>query len=148
MVTITHIKLTQGKVAIVDKEDFDFLNQFKWHYDKVTGYAKRHIRNKSIYLHKLINNTPEGFQTDHINRNKLDNRKENLRTCSRNLNQRNQDIDKTNTSGYKGVSWSKSMKKWEAFLFKNNKKINLGYFIDKLDAVRSRLNGEQKYWNI
>lgn len=148
MDNINYIKLTQNKFAIVDNKDFEYLNQWKWNYDKITGYAKRHIKNKSIYLHRIINNTPQNLFTDHINRNKLDNRKCNLRTCEKVLNQRNQKICKTNTSGYKGVSWSKSAKKWQSFIFKDNKKINLGFFIDKIDAIKSRLLGEKKYWNI
>jgi len=70
------IKLTQEKVALVDDADFEFLNQWKWFYHQ-TGYAKSCHR----YMHRLINKTPKGFHTDHINRNKLDNRKSNLRYC-------------------------------------------------------------------
>lgn len=141
------IKLTKGKVAIIDKEDFKYLNQWKWYYDK-NGYAKRKVNKKTIYMHRLINRTSNNLQTDHINRNKLDNKKSNLRTATRNTNQRNQNIDKTNTSGYKGISWSKVMNKWEVFIFKNNRKINLGYFKDIKEAYIKRKLGEKLYWEL
>src|SRR3990167_10859282 len=77
------IKLTQGKFAIVDNEDFEWLNQWKWHYNNSDGYAYRtkvfrRINGKQpkehISIHRLINKTPKGMETDHINHNRLDNR--------------------------------------------------------------------------
>jgi hypothetical protein len=72
------IPLTQGKFAIVDDEDFEYLNRWKWYFAPV-GYATRgdgHGRGNRtvVYMHRVVNKTTGGLVTDHINRNKLDNR--------------------------------------------------------------------------
>lgn len=144
------IKLTKGKEAIVDDEDYDFLSQWKWCYHN--GYAKRNKekidgkRMGHIFMHRLINKTPDGFDTDHINRNKLDNRKENLRTVTRGQNEINKNIRKDNTSGVKGVVWNKNMGRWMVRVWVDNKSIFLGYFKNLNDASKARLRGENKYY--
>ena len=98
------IELTQGKVAIVDDEDYEHLNQLKWHY--TNGYAKSTMprvegKQKQTFMHRIINNTQYDMETDHINRNTLDNRRENLRSATRFGNMRNR---KSHTkTGFKGV---------------------------------------------
>jgi hypothetical protein len=143
------IPLTQGKFAIVDDKDFEWLSKWKWYYDSFLGYAKRYIKiqgkTRSIYLHSVINNTPKKLQTDHINRNKLDNRRCNLRSVTKNQNKFNTGLWRHNTSGYKGVSWHKSYKRWEVYIGVNNQKINLGYFFNLEDAYRCRLKNEKQY---
>lgn len=136
------IKLTQGKFAIVDSEDFEYLNQWKWHY--AHGYARTSELRKS-YMHRLVNKTPKGFLTDHINRNKLDNRKCNLRTGNKGLNSINRGLQSNNTSGYKGVSWAKNVKKWETYIWINGVKKLLGYFELKSEAVMVRRKAEKTY---
>ena len=151
---MAEIELTQGKVTIVDDSDFEWLNQWKWRYvGGRQGYAKRHsprIKGKrtSIYMHRLINNTPEGMETDHINRNKLDNRKENLRTATRSLNQRNKGLQKNNVVGHPGIVWNKGHERWEARIKINNKQIYLGNYTDLEQAILSRKEGEKKYYDI
>ena len=116
------IKLSKGKVALVDNEDYIWLNQWKWHF-MAGGYAMRHLRisedknSKLIYMHRQILNTPKGLESDHINRNKLDNRKENLRVATRSQNNMNRKKRINCTSKYKGVSWHKQRKKWQARTF-------------------------------
>ena len=68
------IKLTKGKYALVDDADFKFLNRWKWFYSW-NGYAKRNSlvnenkkKHKWVWMHRVVNNTPTGFFTDHINR--------------------------------------------------------------------------------
>ena len=82
------IQLTKGKQAIVDDDDYEELNQFKWYSNN--GYVCRAIKINGVYktipLHRTVNKTPIGLETDHINRNKLDNRKSNLRSVSRSIN--------------------------------------------------------------
>jgi hypothetical protein len=94
-----YIELTQDKRVIVDDEDYDYLMQWKWYYDK--GYAVRDM--KHYYMHRELIEVPDGLVVDHINRDRLDNRKSNLRAVSRQLNSLNRSKTKSNTSGYKGV---------------------------------------------
>ena len=147
---IRKIKLTQGESAIVDAEDFEWLNQWKW-YIGSHGYAcrrpwlKKEKRYETILLHRFVNQTPRELLTDHKNRNKLDNRKCNLRTGNKSLNGINRGLQSNNTSGYKGVYWDKKNKKWCASIKKNNLKIHLGYFINIKDAIITRRKGEEKY---
>src|SRR4030066_2184242 len=109
------IKLTRGKVAIVDDEDYEWINQWKWHCNG-QGYAERHCdipgKRTMIKMHRLILNTPNGMETDHINHNRLDNRKSNLRVRTRSQNAINTPIRSSNTSGKKGVDWKKNVGKW------------------------------------
>src|SRR3990167_8957651 len=75
--------------TFVDDKDFQWLNQWKWYY--CNGYAMRN-REKSrglVRMHRMINNTPLNLFTDHINRDKLDNIRENLRTVVKSLNEHN-----------------------------------------------------------
>lgn len=117
------IKLTQGKVAIVDDSDFEYLNQWKWFY--FNGYA---AKSKNILMHRLILNTPKGMETDHRNLNRLDNQRYNLRVVTRNQNQHNQTAYKTNSSGYKGVHWHKLGKRWQAQIKVDGKQKYLGLY--------------------
>ncbi len=137
------IQLTKGKVAIVDDADYEWLNQWKWHAGSGRGtiYALRKSGKrpfmKTICMHRLIMNTPNGMEVDHINMNGLDNRRKNLRNCTRIQNARNVKILSTNHSGYKGVSWSKFANKWSAYINIDGKKSHLGYFCIVQDAARA-----------
>src|SRR3990167_3498600 len=129
------IKLKQGNYTIVDNEDFEYLNQWKWYF--YNGYAIRRYK-KTIRMHRLLNNTPLGFFTDHINRNKLDNRKSNLRTVTKSQNGFNTNLSRNNKSGYKGIYWEKFTNKWRAEIKINYKKIGLGRFLNLKDAILAR----------
>ena len=139
------ITLTRGKFAIVDDEDFDALNQWKWWFT-TRGYAVREEKRKLVFMHRLINKTPNGFDTDHINRNKLDNRQANLRTVTRSQNFMNINPRKNNTSGVKGVQ--RHAEGWMARIKLNYKTIYLGYFKRFEDAVTARKNAELIYHKI
>lgn len=144
----------KNKEFFVDDDNFEFLNKFHWqlnynNYAYISKYS--HMRNgkciyKKIYMHRLIINTPKGMDTDHINRNKFDNRKCNLRVVDRSDNNFNSFPSKKNTSGFKGVSWFKPAKRWRAYIKhkSSNKRIELGYFKIKEDAVNARINAEKK----
>lgn len=148
VINASFIPLTQDKVAIVDKEDFDELNKWKWNvtYGNKNGkhYAKRaeyigtfdgKKKVKTIRMHRELMNAPKGKVIDHINHNTLDNRKSNLRVVSQRQNCQN--YEKKGTSKYPGVSWNSINKKWTAtILIKQNIK-NLGYFEDERDAAKA-----------
>lgn len=131
--------LTQGKTTLVDVEDFEYLNQYKW-YCSFSGkkyYVKRAINNKYIYMHRQIMNPPVNMQIDHINGNSLDNRKNNLRICTNAQNTKNRKASKNNTSGYKRVHWDKHTNKWIAGITINRKTKYLGCFNVKEDAAKA-----------
>lgn len=120
------ITLTQGKKAIVDD---DFQETKKYYFSH--GYAV----NKHVYMHREIMNAPSGMDVDHINGNTLDNRKENLRICTRSQNKMNTSRRKGNTSGYKGVCFDNTNKKWLATITINGKLKHIGLFQDAKSAA-------------
>jgi hypothetical protein len=101
------IKLSRGKIALVDDEDFDYLNQWKWFASKGrnTYYAGRSSKIKNNrWMHRLIMKTPENLQVDHIDHNGLNNQKSNLRNCTNTENLFNR--NKNFKSKYKGVHYN------------------------------------------
>ena len=142
------IPLTQGKFAIVDGEDFEWLNQFKWCFN--CGYASRGIREGSkvylISMHRTIMNLIKGDKRniDHVNHNCLDNRKCNLRVCSHQQNMSNS-YSFTGTSKYKGVSWHKIISKWQSQIGTDCNKKYLGYFKNEIDAAIAYDVAARKY---
>lgn len=128
------IKLTQGQFALVDDEDYEKVNQFKWcaHWNVNHFYAKN---NKKGRMHRYIMNTPVGMFTDHKNHNTLDNQKSNLRICTYQQNQANRKKQKGISSKYKGVCWDKQVRKWLVGIRFNQKRINLGRFKSEIKAA-------------
>ena len=122
--------------TIIDTSEVEKIRRYKWHLQS-KGYAAARINGKIVLLHRLIHNTPNNFETDHKNRDKLDNRKANLRKCSTSQNQINSKINNNNTSWAKGVWWNRQTKKWESSIWKNNKKHYLGLFVEKQDAIKA-----------
>ena len=140
------IKLTKGKYALVDSADFRWLSQWRWQYN-IGGYAYKSLNKKTkIYMHQLINQTTEGLYTDHINRDKLDNRRSNLRTVTNMENGRNRGLNKNNKSGYKGVFWHERLNKWLVYIKTNYKRVYVGLYKNINDAVSARKQAEQLYW--
>lgn len=139
------IKLTQNRIALVDDEDYDEVIKYNWYYAK--GYAVRRNydggADGTIYLHREIAKTPSDMFTDHINRNKLDNRKENLRICTKSQNRANIGHLHSNTSGYKGVFISNG--RWRAQITVNKCRIELGYFDDPKSAAIAYDNAAKLY---
>lgn len=130
------IKLLNGEETIVNNEDFVQFNSHQWHLNS-EGYACRtNGKKECVYLHREINKTPSGFHTDHINRNKLDNRRSNLRTVTSAENQLNTGLRVDNTSGERGIS--KKGNKWQVHLRRNGNKYFLGNFDTIEEAVVTR----------
>lgn len=134
------ILLTQGKVALVDDDDFEWLVQWKWyaHKTKNNWYArrdeKRHPVRKRIYMHVQIMGNSDGLDIDHKNGNGLDNRKFNLRKCTHTENLFNTKISPNNTSGYKGASYDKRREMWMAKIGIGGKTKFLGYYLTAEEA--------------
>lgn len=135
------IPLTQGKVAIIDDEDYERVNRLKWwaHLEKGRNrevfYAWSKINRKTVKMHRFLTNAPDEMEVDHWNGDGLDNRRVNLRVCTKTQNQHNRGRTVRNKSGYKGVHWHKPTKKWMAQIQVSGKKMNLGYFHDIIEAA-------------
>ena len=127
------IQLSKGKVAIIDDQDYEKVSARKWHFSSSTGYAEGHRGVKTINMHAEIMNTPFGMVTDHINGDKLDNRRVNLRVCTNMENRQNSKIGKNNSSLYRGVV--SSGKKWKAQITKNKTYYYLGTYNTKYEAA-------------
>lgn len=120
--------------ALVDDEDYEYLSQWKWHL--TGGYAVcTTIKCGVTYMHSIVNCTLKGMSTDHINRDKLDNRRQNLRTCNQSQNMANGPLQKNNTSLYRGVVWDKDRLKYRAQIQFEGKPRNLGRYASKREAA-------------
>lgn len=140
---MSEIELTQGQVALVDATDYFWLNKYKWYaqynsctYSYYAAKQKRKLNGKQIaqYMHRVILNAPPNKQVDHINHNTLDNRKQNLRICTRSQNQMNRTPSENTSSKYKGVHWCKQGKKWRAQIQINGKRLSLGLYKTEIEA--------------
>ena len=139
------IHLPNGLITIVDDDDYDYLSLKKWNSDHL-NYVRRIERingkRKAVFMHRIINNTPDGFQTDHINNNPLDNRKENLRTVTGNQNKYNKSKYKKRKtdSKYKGVIFDSKTQKYVAYIQKNKKRKSIGYYKTEEEAATAYNN--------
>ena len=109
------------------------------------GYSSTHINGTQITAHRYITNADKGEIVDHKNRNKKDNTVSNLRICDKSQNAYNSKIRSDNTSGHTGVWYKKETQKWVAEIKNKYKKIHLGCFAKKSDAIKARLEAEKKY---
>lgn len=156
------ISLTRGYIALVDDEDYSRLSIFKWqviagaktfYAIRSTKYLKTEKR-RTIRMHREILGLYEhdGFEIDHINRNGLDNRKSNLRLCSRSQNQSNRSLLNNNTSGFKGVNFHRGIvrhftkDRWDARIMYEGKSIYLGSYPDPHKAALAYDKAALKYF--
>lgn len=147
-----YIGYTQsGDKFYFDKEDYNFVKQYCWDIDSQNGYAKtvdKVHKTGKIYLHRLVMGCTkgDGIIIDHIDRNKIDCRKKNLRIVNDIQSAINKGIKTNNTSGKVGVSWSKDFGKWESYITVNKKRKHLGLFDDFSEAEKVRIEAEKKYF--
>lgn len=135
------IPLTQGLNAVVDDEDFEALNRFRWHAN-AHGYAARMARRNGkrivILMHWHVCWSPPGTVVDHINGNRLDNRRSNLRACTRAQNNTNRRMSRQGRSSqFRGVCWRTHAKAWKAYIKHERKQMHLGYFKDERAAAQA-----------
>lgn len=127
--------------TLIDLEDIEKVKDKKWNIHH-NGY----VMNGTTLFHRFIMDCPDDMVVDHINHNRLDNRKENLRICTKHQNDMNKKILPNNTSGITGVSWDKRKNKWRARIKYNQKEIHLGYFNTKEEAAEARKQAELEYF--
>jgi len=131
------IPLTKGQHALVDDADYEWLKQLKWHAtwhkSSKSFYARCWISQKGAeMMHRYILGAKKGEEIDHINRNPLDNRRNNLRFCSRSENLLNRKA--YGRSKYRGVTWNEVSNKWQSRLFNKKEQFHLGLFSSEKEA--------------
>jgi len=129
--------------TIINLKDYELIKNYKWHLNNTTGYVATTKNGKKMLLHNLIMNT---LDIDHIDRNKLNNKRNNLRPATKSQNGMNRIKQTNNTSGFKGVFWNKYHKKWQAQITRDKKQIYLGYFNNKIEAGIAYNNAAIKYF--
>ena len=129
-----YIQLPSGHQVKVDDDDYLEMSKYRWH--RANGYAMRHIStkpDKRIYMHRQILNISSELVVDHKNRNKLDNRKVNLRPATISQNAGNSK-KRVGLSRYKGVSFFKPRGYWRARITINGKSTLIGYYRNQKEA--------------
>lgn len=135
-------------IVLIDIEDINKIEIAKWHaqYDETINnyYIVANERNttvknrKMLILHRYIMNCPDNMETDHINRNTLDNRKQNLRNVESIINKRNKGFYNNNKSGYKYIYWKKDKQRWRVEINRKDIKKIVGNYKTKEEAVMNR----------
>lgn len=133
------IPLTKGAVTLVDEADFEVLSQHRWHLHS-QGYAARRDYSggrpgKIVLMHREILQAPRGTYGDHINGNRLDNRRENLRIATPSQNRQNERAGRGGHSMYKGVTLSQG--RWMAQIMVDRQNHSLGLFDTEEEAARA-----------
>jgi len=131
--------------ALIDLEDVERVKLHKWRLRK-DNYVEGTKNQIAILLHRLIMNAPKDITVDHIEHNKLDNRKHMLRLCTLADNNKNNELSSRNKSGINGVFFEKKTKKWRATLTVDYKKKYVGSSYDLNEAIQMRLDAEDKYY--
>lgn len=144
---IIHSSNSDDKI-LIDKEDYEIVKKYYWRIDR-SGYVVSSIYNektdrynKLLKLHRLIMNAPDGMVVDHIDGNKLNNHKCNLRICTQAENTRNRGIASNSSTGVTGVRWNKINKTWRVMISDKN----IGSYKNFEDAVKARKQAEKEYF--
>lgn len=135
------IELTNGLKTLLDRSDAAQFEGKSLFYNKRTRYAYatatvNGVRN-NFAIHQIIMRPPAGMYTDHINGDRLDNRRSNLRFVTPGQNRTNSAAKRTNASGYKGVVRSQFDDRWVAKIYPDSKPLVIGYFDNPVDAARA-----------
>lgn len=129
-------------VAKINIEDYELCKNHKWYLDS-SGYARTSLNGKKVRLHRFLLNSQKGDIVDHINRNRLDCRRNNMRIVTSQENSINRGLQSNNKSGISGVYFAKGY--WIATLKQEETHLKK-YFIKKEDAINQRLLWETEYF--
>lgn len=135
----------RGGIMLCDKSDWEQFSDNWWFIAK-DGYATTYRNGRYIKFHVLIMDCPEGYERDHINGNRADNRRINLRVIPASANRFNKGLSRRNKSGYPGVFWYEARKKYQVSIGVNGKQIHIGYFSNYDEAVKAKIAAEEKYF--
>lgn len=145
---ISKTKFLPFDFTLVDDEDFEWLREWRWHTDN-KGYVVRRVRRNGkkyvVYMHREIMKTPSGMVTDHINGNKIDNTRANLRVCTDNQNKWNRGKSYVAKTPYKGAYWQSQIKRWYSRIQVEGKDIYLGTFDTPEQASEAYAKASLKY---
>ena len=146
----------EGEEFYFDLDDYDKIKDYCWHKN-VSGYIVTTINNdiclymhvylmdKNKYKNKNSNKIKNKIIVDHIDRDKINNRKNNLRICRQYENSINRSIQSNNTSGIVGVNWDSRVKKWRAYIGYDKQSVELGHFNNIEDAIEARFKAEREH---
>lgn len=136
------LELTKGHTTTVSEEDYEYLSQWKWTFDryayrtKSTQREKRPLRMHRVIMERMLGSAiPKGYDVDHIDGDKLNNIRSNLRLATRSQNLMNGPGKRESTSHYKGVCWFARNKKWLAQIKIGSKQLYIGLFEDEKEAA-------------
>jgi hypothetical protein len=129
------IPLGDGFYAYVDAADYEWLSQWRWHMNG--GYAARMEKGKRVYMHRQIMQPAQEKLVDHIDSNRANNCRSNLRVCNHLENQRNKRKENGSASRFKGVFYDKRYDKWRARCRCGGERRTFGCFDNELDAARA-----------
>ena len=138
----------------IDAEDFEAVSRYVWHLQS-SGYPATNIGKRPTYCRVLLlhlflfGRAPLGLEWDHINRDKLDNRRSNLRAVTRTTNLRNSGVQRNNLNGHLGISYigGQRSRHWWARIMVNREAISLGYYATAEEAVAARARAEEELWH-
>jgi len=139
--SIAYVPLTQGLYALIDADDAERVGHHNWHaaFNKTSRrfYARKRAGGGRLPLHSFVLGKEEGKTVDHISRDSLDNRKCNLRMATASLQAWNRGMLRSNTSGHVGIFWEKKKSLWRALIIHKNKRIGLGRYKEKEEAIKA-----------
>lgn len=134
--SIALVPLTRGKFAAIDVDDAPVIGAFNW--GLVSGYAARGAKGQpATYMHRVIVNADQRLHVDHVDGNKMNNCRANLRLATMSQNLCNRPAQKNNTSGFKGACFDQRSGKWRATITLNGKHICIGRFATAEEAARA-----------
>jgi len=135
----------KGHIFDFDQELLDKLSSSAWN-ENSNGYLSGRINGKRMFAHWLVLPKHDDLEVDHINHNKWDNRKSNLRYLDRSENQFNSNRKVISSSGIRGVYWHRKGQKWQARIRKNRRDISLGLYDTIEEASEARKKAEKLYF--
>jgi hypothetical protein len=138
-----------GRICIFDKEDYELLSRLYWS-PRQDGHIRASYNGKTVEIGRYIleshGENLDGLVVDHKDLNPLNNKKSNYRICTFQENRMNHSLFKNNTSGHSGVCYRKSSRKWVARITVNYKRVFLGCYDTKEEAIKARKKAELKYY--